>query len=58
MTWQRVILTGFGGAVGTTMLQLAREGGITAYGTDIAAKHQLIRSLAGHPSTRMPTIQC
>ncbi len=40
---------GAGGAVGTAMLQLAKDAGITAFGTDIAAKHDLIRSLGATP---------
>ncbi|MDF0603842.1 medium chain dehydrogenase/reductase family protein [Psychromarinibacter sp. C21-152] len=42
---QSLLIHGAGGAVGTAMLQLARDAGITAYGTDIAAKHDLIRRL-------------
>lgn len=44
---QRLLIHGAGGAVGTAMLQLAREAGITAFGTDIAAKHDLIRRYGG-----------
>lgn len=40
-----LLIHGAGGAVGTAMLQLANDAGITAFGTDIAAKHDLIRSL-------------
>ena len=46
---QRLLIHGAGGAVGTAMLQLARDAGITAFGTDIAAKHVLIRSLGATP---------
>jgi NADPH:quinone reductase-like Zn-dependent oxidoreductase len=46
---QSLLLHGAGGAVGTAMLQLARNAGITAFGTDIAAKHDLIRSLGATP---------
>jgi NADPH:quinone reductase-like Zn-dependent oxidoreductase len=46
---QGLLIHGAGGAVGTAMLQLARDAGITAFGTDIAAKHDLIRGLGGHP---------
>ena len=42
---QRLLIHGAGGAVGTAMLQLAREAGIAAFGTDIPSKHDLIRSL-------------
>lgn len=42
---QSLLIHGAGGAVGTMMLQLARASGITAYGSDVAAKHDLIRSL-------------
>ena len=41
---QSLLIHGAGGAVGSAMLQLARDAGIKAYGTDIAAKHDLIRS--------------
>lgn len=44
-----LLIHGAGGAVGTMMLQLARAAGITAYGSDIAAKHELIRSLGATP---------
>lgn len=46
---QRILVHGAGGAVGTMMLQLARDAGITAYGTDIAAKHDLIRRFGATP---------
>ena len=46
---QSLLIHGAGGAVGTAMLQLARDAGITAYGTDIGAKHDLIRSLGAAP---------
>jgi NADPH:quinone reductase-like Zn-dependent oxidoreductase len=46
---QRILVHGAGGAVGTTMLQLARDAGIAAFGTDIAAKHDLIRRFGGQP---------
>ncbi|NKX45786.1 medium chain dehydrogenase/reductase family protein [Roseicyclus persicicus] len=46
---QSLLIHGAGGAVGTAMLQLARAAGITAVGTDIAAKHDLIRSLGATP---------
>jgi len=41
---QSLLIHGAGGAVGSAMLQLARDAGVRAYGTDIAAKHDLIRS--------------
>jgi NADPH:quinone reductase-like Zn-dependent oxidoreductase len=46
---QSLLIHGAGGAVGTAMLQLARDAGITAFGTDIAAKHALIRQYGGVP---------
>src|SRR6056297_1907785 len=46
---QRLLIHGAGGAVGNAMLQLARDAGITAFGTDIAAKHELIRGLGATP---------
>jgi NADPH:quinone reductase-like Zn-dependent oxidoreductase len=46
---QSLLIHGAGGAVGTAMLQLALDAGITAFGTDIAAKHELIRSLGATP---------
>jgi NADPH:quinone reductase-like Zn-dependent oxidoreductase len=46
---QSLLIHGAGGAVGTAMLQLARDAGITAFGTDITAKHDLIRSLGATP---------
>ncbi len=46
---QSLLIHGAGGAVGTAMLQLARDAGITAFGSDIRAKHDLIRSLGATP---------
>jgi NADPH:quinone reductase-like Zn-dependent oxidoreductase len=46
---QSLLIHGAGGAVGTAMLQLARDAGITAFGTDVAAKHDLIRKLGAMP---------
>ncbi|MBS0123277.1 medium chain dehydrogenase/reductase family protein [Thetidibacter halocola] len=46
---QSLLIHGAGGAVGTAMLQLARDAGIAAFGTDIAAKHDLIRRLGATP---------
>lgn len=46
---QSLLIHGAGGAVGTAMLQLARDADITAFGTDVAAKHPLIRSLGATP---------
>lgn len=46
---QSLLIHGAAGAVGTAMLQLARDAGIAAFGTDIAAKHDLIRSLGATP---------
>jgi NADPH:quinone reductase-like Zn-dependent oxidoreductase len=38
-----------GSASATAMLQLARDAGISAFGTDVAIKHELIGSLGGTP---------
>lgn len=46
---QSLLIHGAGGAVGTAMLQLARDAGIAAFGTDVAAKHDLIRGLGATP---------
>jgi NADPH:quinone reductase-like Zn-dependent oxidoreductase len=46
---QSLLIHGAGGAVGTAMLQLARDAGIAAFGTDVAAKHGLIRRLGATP---------
>ncbi|MFC6689199.1 medium chain dehydrogenase/reductase family protein [Jhaorihella thermophila] len=46
---QSLLIHGAGGAVGSAMLQLARDVGIAAYGTDVAAKHDLIRSFGATP---------
>lgn len=46
---QSLLIHGAGGAVGTAMLQLARDAGIAAFGTDVTAKHDLIRRLGGTP---------
>lgn len=46
---QSLLIHGAGGAVGSAMLQLARDAGIAAFGTDIAAKHELIRSFGAKP---------
>ncbi|MFU8865743.1 MAG: medium chain dehydrogenase/reductase family protein [Rhodobacterales bacterium] len=46
---QSLLIHGAGGAVGTMMLQLARDAGVIAFGTDIAGKHDLIRSLGAIP---------
>lgn len=46
---QSLLIHGAGGAVGTAMLQLAQAAGITAYGTDIVVKHELIRRLGATP---------
>lgn len=46
---QRLLIHGAGGAVGTAMLQLARDAAIAAFGTDVAAKHDLIRRLGATP---------
>ncbi|KWV94225.1 medium chain dehydrogenase/reductase family protein [Erythrobacter sp. AP23] len=46
---QSILVHGAGGAVGTVMLQLAHDAGITAFGTDVAAKCELIRKLGARP---------
>lgn len=46
---QSLLIHGAGGAVGSAMLQLARDAGITAFGTDVAAKHDLIRGFGAVP---------
>lgn len=46
---QSLLIHGAGGAVGSAMLQLARDAGIKAFGTDIAAKHDLIRGFGAAP---------
>lgn len=46
---QSLLIHGAGGAVGTAMLQLARDAGIAAFGSDVRAKHDLIRSLGATP---------
>lgn len=46
---QRLLIHGAGGAVGTMMLQLANAAGVMAFGTDVASKHDLIRSLGAKP---------
>jgi NADPH:quinone reductase-like Zn-dependent oxidoreductase len=46
---QSLLIHGAGGAVGSAMLQLARDAGIAAFGVDVAAKHDLIRSLGAVP---------
>lgn len=46
---QTLLIHGAGGAVGTSMLQLARNAGLSAFGTDISTKHQLIRGYGATP---------
>jgi NADPH:quinone reductase len=46
---QSLLIHGAGGAVGTMMLQLAHAAGVKAFGTDMASKHDLIRSLGAKP---------
>ncbi|MGR3511703.1 MAG: zinc-binding dehydrogenase [Paracoccaceae bacterium] len=41
---QSLLINGAGGAVGTAMLQLAREAGVAAFGVDDKAKHDSIQS--------------
>jgi len=49
MKGQSLLIHGAGGAVGTAMLQLARDAGVKGFGTDVAAKHDLIRQYGGMP---------
>ncbi|MFO7552142.1 MAG: medium chain dehydrogenase/reductase family protein [Haliea sp.] len=44
-----VLVHAAGGAVGTALLELARELGLTAYGTASAGKHDLVRSFGATP---------
>lgn len=44
-----VLVHAAGGAVGTALLELARELGLTAYGTASAGKHDLVRSFGAIP---------
>ena len=46
---QSLLIHGAGGAVGTAMLQLARDAGLAAFGTDVTAKHDLIRKFGATP---------
>jgi NADPH:quinone reductase-like Zn-dependent oxidoreductase len=46
---QSLLIHGAGGAVGTAMLRLAGLAGVTAFGSDVTAKHRLIRDLGGTP---------
>ena len=46
---QSLLIHGAGGAVGSAMLQLARDAGISAFATDVAAKHDLIRGFGAVP---------
>ena len=46
---QSLLIHGAGGAVGSAMLDLARQAGVRAYGTDIVAKHDLIAQKGGVP---------
>lgn len=46
---QRLLIQGAGGAVGSAMLQLARDTGIACFGTDITGKHELIRGFGAVP---------
>lgn len=46
---QSLLIHGAGGAVGSAMLQLARDAGVAAFGTDVAAKHDLIRGFGAVP---------
>ena len=48
---ESLLAHGAGGAVGTILLQLARDAGIAAFGTDAPAKHGLIRALGATPIT-------
>lgn len=44
-----ILVHAAGGAVGTAFLELARELGLTVYGTASAAKHELVRSFGATP---------
>ncbi|MFU8765303.1 MAG: zinc-binding dehydrogenase [Haliea sp.] len=44
-----ILVHAAGGAVGTALLELAREMGLTAYGTASASKHELVRSFGATP---------
>ncbi|MDO8860315.1 medium chain dehydrogenase/reductase family protein [Haliea sp. E1-2-M8] len=44
-----VLVHAAGGAVGTALLELARELGLTAYGTASPGKHELVRSFGATP---------
>jgi NADPH:quinone reductase-like Zn-dependent oxidoreductase len=46
---QSLLIHGAGGAVGTSMLQLARDADIVAFGTEVPAKHDLICRLGATP---------
>jgi NADPH:quinone reductase-like Zn-dependent oxidoreductase len=45
----RILVHAAGGAVGTALLELARELGLSAYGTASASKHELVRSFGATP---------
>jgi NADPH:quinone reductase-like Zn-dependent oxidoreductase len=56
---QSLLIHGAGGTVGTATLQLARDAGVASYGTDVAAKHDLIARLGTtpiDPRTRQPAL--
>ena len=44
-----ILVHAAGGAVGTALLELARELGLSAYGTASASKHELVRSFGATP---------
>lgn len=46
---QRILFHGAGGAVGTLLLQLARDAGVHVFGTDVPTKHGLIRAFGAEP---------
>ncbi len=46
---ERVLVHGAAGGVGTALLELSRLGGLEAYGTASAAKHDLVRRLRATP---------
>ena len=48
-TGDAILIHGAGGAVGTAMLQLAKDAGLSAFGTDVVGKHDLIRSFGATP---------
>jgi NADPH:quinone reductase-like Zn-dependent oxidoreductase len=46
---ERILIHGAGGGVGTALLELGRLAGLEMYGTEVEAKHELVRKLGGIP---------